>query len=89
MKRYHGIAAVAISGVIVAVHQVWTQPFPPPELGVGPEMFDWRPGWFGLVFGFLFAILVLAVAIGSAVRMKHWIEARRRRTHPRSVRRSA
>ncbi len=28
------------------MHQVWTQPFPPPELGVGSEMFNWRLGWF-------------------------------------------
>ena len=93
MRRHHGIAAVAVSGVIVAVHQVWTQPFPPPELGVGPEMFNWRLGWFGLVFSFLFAILVLAVAIGLAIRMMRGIEARRQRTHPpsrnRTVRRSA
>ena len=84
MNRYHGIAVLAISGMIVAVYQVWTGPFAPPELGVGPEMFSWRQRWVGLVFGFLFAILVLAVAIGSGVRIWRWIEARRQRTHPPS-----
>jgi len=92
MRRHHGIAAVAISGAIVAVH-VWTQPFPPPELGVGPEMFDWRPGSFALIFGFLVAILILAVAIGFVVRVMRELEARRQRIRPpghnRSARRSA
>ena len=89
MRPHYGIVAVAISGMIVAVHDVSVQPFPPPELGVGPEMFDWRPGWLGLVFGFLFAILVLAAAIGFAIRIARWIGARRQRNYPPSHNRSA
>lgn len=73
--RIQGIVAIAVAGIVVTVVYAWplqlqlqAQP-PPPELGVSPEMIDWKAGWFGSVFRCFSSALVLALAIGAVVLM--------------------
>jgi hypothetical protein len=65
--------------------QVWPGQSPPPELGVGPEMFDWSAGWFGSFT----RVLVLMLAIGLAIILMRRIAGLWRRTFPPHHKRSA
>ena len=78
--RTHGIAALAVAGMVAVLIYAWPQQPPPPELGVGPEMIDWSAGWFGSVFRFLSSTLVLALAIGLVMLLMRWISGLWHRT---------
>jgi hypothetical protein len=60
----------------MAPNHTWPCQSSSPELGVGPEMFDWNAA--GLVVSFLLSILVLALAILLA----RWIATLWGRTSP-------
>jgi hypothetical protein len=68
--RIHGIVALAISGTLVTAYHAVQQP---PELGVTPEMFNWRLGWVGWALGFVVSTLILAVVIGMAISFARWL----------------
>jgi len=72
-----GIVALATSGTFVAAYHVLQ---PGSELGVTPEMLDWRPGWMGWGFGAVASILILAVIIGIAMHLTRWLIGPRDRT---------
>ena len=75
------VAAVGAS-VALAPALVWAQPPPEPyRYGFGPHMMDWGGGWYGMIFGPLFMILVLAVVIAVAALLVrglggpwHWVQ---------------
>lgn len=73
--RKHGIAlvAAAVGGIVLAPAWAWAQqPSEPFRYGHGPNMMDWGGG-YGMIFGPLFMILVLAIVIALAVLLVRWI----------------
>ena len=72
----HGIAstAVAASAIVLAPAWVWAQQSPEASrYGYGPHMMDWGGGWFGMIFGPIVMILVLAAVIALAVLLVRWL----------------
>lgn len=72
----HGIAstAVAASTIVLAPAWVWAQQSPEaPRYGYSPHMMYWGGGWFGMIFGPIVMILVLAAVIALAVLLVRWI----------------
>ncbi|WP_366654205.1 SHOCT domain-containing protein [Fodinicurvata sp. EGI_FJ10296] len=41
--------------------------------GYGGHMMDWGGGWYGMIFGPLFMILVLVVVIAGAALLLRWL----------------
>lgn len=41
--------------------------------GYGPYMMNWAGGWYGMVFGPLFMIIILALVIAVAVLLVRWL----------------
>lgn len=64
------IVALPASGTLVTAYHVLQ---PRRELGVTPEMLDWRPGWMGWAIGAVASILILAVIIGIAMHLTRWL----------------
>jgi hypothetical protein len=60
----NGIFAITIAGMVLLSDHVWPQQPEQSVLGFGPETFDWKAGWLGSSFDFLFSIPVLAVVFG-------------------------
>jgi len=74
MKRSILIAAVAGMAFSLASAWVWAQA--PSETGrylYGPHMWGWGGGGYGMIFGPLFMILVLAAVIGAVVLLVRWV----------------
>jgi putative membrane protein len=65
-------AAVAASAIVLAPAWVWAQQSPEASR-YGPHMMDWGGGWFGMIFGPIVMILVLAAVIALAVLLVRWI----------------
>lgn len=67
-------ATVAASGLILAPSWVWAQEQSEPyRHWHGPHMMDWGGGGYGMIFGPLFMILVLAGTIAIAVLLVSWL----------------
>jgi putative membrane protein len=45
----------------------------PYRYACGPYMMDWGGGWYGMIFGPLFMILVLGLVIAVAVVLVRWL----------------
>jgi putative membrane protein len=45
----------------------------PDRYGWGPHMMGWGDGWYGMIFGPIFMILVLALVITVAVLLVRWL----------------
>ena len=66
--------AVAAGVTMFAPSWVWAQQSPEPyRYGYGPHMMDWAGGWYGMILGPLFMILVFAVVIAVAVLLVRWL----------------
>ena len=75
MRKHRAVSAVvAVVGTILAPISVWAQqPQEPYRYVFGPHMMDWGGGWYGMIFGPLFMIFALAVAIAFAVLLMRWL----------------
>jgi putative membrane protein len=52
----------------------WAQTATDPEVyGWGPQMMGWGGGWYGMIFGPIFMILVLGLVIAVAVLLVRWL----------------
>ena len=72
-KRVSNSIVAAGTTVALAPASVWAQqPSDPYRCGYGPHMMDWGGPWYGMIFGPLFMILVLAVVISVAVLLVRW-----------------
>ena len=68
------IVAVVGATAVVVPTWVWAQaPSGPGDYGYGPHMMWWGGGWYGMIFGPLIMILVLAVVIAAAVLLVRWV----------------
>jgi hypothetical protein len=67
------LAAAAAGAILTTLGYVGAQQPSPPELGAGPEMFDWGAGWLAAILRFLSSTLILAVAIGLVICVVRWI----------------
>lgn len=68
------VAAVGIaSAPTLALAQQQQQPLEPYRYACGPYMMDWGGGWYGMIFGPLFMILVLGLVIAVAVLLVRWL----------------
>jgi putative membrane protein len=66
------------AGAVVALAPlvVWAQAQPGPDkYDYGPPMMWWGGGWYGMILGPLFMILVLAVAVAAVVLLVRWLGA--------------
>jgi len=70
-------AAVGAAAALVP-RGVWAQAQSEPEpyrYEYGPHMMWWGGGWYGMIFGPLFMILMLAVAIAVVLLLVRWLGA--------------
>jgi putative membrane protein len=67
-SRFAGLALFAPTAVLA--QQLASEPN---RYGCGPYMMDWGGGWYGMIFGPLFMIFLLALVIASAVLFTRWI----------------
>jgi putative membrane protein len=84
MMRY-SIPIVAAVGAALALVPtgVWAQaPSETDRYAYGPHMMWWGGGWYGMVFGPLIMILVLAVVIAAAVLLVRGVGGRWPATAP-------
>ncbi len=70
--RGRAIAAIVASMVVMSGH-LRSQERLPPDLGYGPETFDWSAGWLSSVFSFLFATLVLVLFCALVILLVCWV----------------
>ena len=74
LKRSILIAAAAGMTFSLAPAWVWAQaPSETDRYLYGPHMWWWGGGWYGMIFGPLFMILVLAAVIGAVVLLVRWV----------------
>jgi putative membrane protein len=74
MRKYAVFSAVATGGMVLAPSWVRAQQSAETyKYGYGPHMMDLAGGWYGMIFGPLFMILVLAVVIAVAVLLVRWL----------------
>lgn len=74
--RKHRIfpAAVTVAGIALASDWAWAQRQAEPySRGYGPHMMDWGGGWYGMILGPLFMILVLVTVIAGVVLLVRWL----------------
>jgi putative membrane protein len=67
---------IAATGAVVALLPgvAWAQASPDLDrYGWGPHMTGWGGGWFGMILGPIFMILVLALVIAVAVLLVRWL----------------
>lgn len=68
------IAAAANAALTLAPSAAWAQgPSDAGRYAYGPHMLWWGGGWYGMIFGPLFMILMLAVVIAVAVLLVRWL----------------
>lgn len=68
------IVAAAGAALALMPAAVWAQGSSDADrYAYGPRMMWWDGGWYGMVFGPLFMILVLAIVIAVAVLLVRWI----------------
>lgn len=74
MTRISIASAAAGAAIALVPSLVWAQaPSAPERYAYGPHMMGWGEGWYGMVFGPLIMILVLAVVIALAVLLVRWL----------------
>ncbi|MBI2736270.1 MAG: SHOCT domain-containing protein [Rhodospirillales bacterium] len=73
MKLSNAICAAAGMAAVLLPTWAWAQaPSDAEKYGYGPHMM-WGGGWYGMIFGPLFMILVLAVIIAAVVFLVRWL----------------
>lgn len=72
MKRFSSAFGATATGVTAVPVLASAAEAPPEPYNWGPQMM-WGWGWYGMLFGPLFMILVLAVVIAVAVLLVRWI----------------
>src|SRR6516165_4458580 len=66
--------AAAGAAAALVPHQVWAQAQPEPyRYDYGPMMMWWNGGWYGMIFGPLFMMLMLAVVIVAVFLLVRWL----------------
>ncbi len=66
--------AAAIAALALLPCTVWAQaPADADRYAYGPHMMWWGGGWYAMIFGPLFMILVLAVLIAAVVLLVRWL----------------
>lgn len=66
--------AAAASAVALTPGLVWAQQLPEPgRYRYGPYMMGWDGGGYGMIFGPLLMVLVLALVIAVAVLLVRWL----------------
>jgi len=66
--------AVATAALALLPSTVWAQaPADTDRYAYGPHMMGWGGGWYAMIFGPLFMILVLAVLIAAVVLLVRWL----------------
>jgi putative membrane protein len=74
MKVSIPIVGTAGAAVALAPSWVWAQgTSAADQYGYGPHMMWWGGGWYGMILGPLFMILVLAAVIAVAVLLVRWL----------------
>jgi len=75
MRRIsNSMAAAAGAAVALVPTFAWAQgPSDADQYGYGPHMMWWGGGWYGMILGPLFMILVLAAVIAVAVLLVRWL----------------
>lgn len=75
MCRASEFAVVAAVGIALAptLALAQQQSLEPYRYACGPYMMDWGGGWYGMIFGPLFMILVLGLVIAVAVLLVRWL----------------
>lgn len=69
-----GALRFAILSLLVSTAALAQQlPSEPGRYGCGPYMMDWGGGWYGMGFGPLFMIFVLALTIAVVVLLVRWL----------------
>jgi len=82
----NSMAAAAGAAVALAPSWVWAQAASGAErYGYGPNMMGWGGGWYGMILGPLFMILVLAAVIAAAVLLVRWLGGPWHATPPRQA----
>jgi putative membrane protein len=67
------MAAAAGSALALMHGAVWAQaPSDADRYAYGPHMMWWGGGWYGMIFGPLFMILVLAVVVATVMLLVRW-----------------
>jgi len=72
MKASIPIAAPVVAAAVLAVPGAWAADAPAEPYGCGPYMM-WGGGWYGMIFGPLLMILVLAAVIAAAALLVRWL----------------
>lgn len=86
MTRISIAPAAAGAAVALVPDWAWAQaPSAPERYAYGPHMMGWGEGWYGMVFGPLIMILVLAVVIAVAVLLVRWLGGPWHGTTPHQV----
>lgn len=68
------VAAATGSILVLAPSWAWAQVTSDPgRYGYGQHMMGWGGGWYGMIFGPLIMILVLAAVIAVAVLLVRWL----------------
>jgi putative membrane protein len=71
------------SALAILCSAAWAQtPSDVDRYAYGPHMMWWGGGWYGMIFGPLFMILVLAVLIAAVVLLVRWVGGPWRQTTP-------
>ncbi len=74
MKLSNVVYGAATAAAAMLPTWVWAQtPSDAERYGYGPHMMWGGGGWYGMIFGPLFMILVLAVIIAVAVLLVRWL----------------
>ena len=73
MRMSNPLAAAAGAAATLAPTLVWAQQSEPERYAYGPHMMWWGAGWYAMIFGPLFMILVLALVIAVAVLLVRWL----------------
>ncbi|HVO16403.1 MAG TPA: SHOCT domain-containing protein [Alphaproteobacteria bacterium] len=74
MRFLKAITATAGGAIALASHWAWAQgPSDPDRFGYGRHMMGWGEGWYGMVFGPVFMILILVVVIAAVVLLVRWL----------------
>lgn len=66
------MAVLAAGGLALQSGAVYAQQPETYRYAYGPHM-DWTGGWYGMIFGPFFMILVLALIIGGTVLLVRWL----------------
>jgi len=67
------IAAATGAAIALLPASVWAQSADPDRYGWGPGMMGWGGGWYGMIFGPVIMILVLAALIATVVFLVRWL----------------